>query len=256
MQDRKLLPLSRRQLLTAAAALTFSMSAGVSVARTISGSLPWKPMSAEPPVPVDPRGWRFLTAKEVRVVEAIVDRLIPADDLSPGGKDAGCAIFIDRQLAGYFGDGSRYYTAGPYHTGSPTQGYQGSLTPAMFYRQALKAMDDYSNAHMGKKDFADLSPEDQDKMLSGMEKNKIDLKLGAAIPLPTSTFFNLVLANTMEGFFADPIYGGNKDMVSWKMIGFPGARYDYRDHIEKHNVPYPHGPVSIASGEASWTVKG
>jgi gluconate 2-dehydrogenase gamma chain len=49
----------------------------------------------------------------------------------------------------------------------------------------------------------------------------------------------------MEGFFADPLYGGNKNMAGWKMIGFPGARYDYRDHIDKHNVPYPKGPVSI-----------
>ena len=46
----------------------------------------------------------------------------------------------------------------------------------------------------------------------------------------------------MEGFFADPLYGGNKDMAAWKMVGFPGARYDYRDHIDKHNVPYPRGP--------------
>jgi gluconate 2-dehydrogenase gamma chain len=59
----------------------------------------------------------------------------------------------------------------------------------------------------------------------------------------------------MEGFFADPLYGGNRDMVSWKMIGFPGARYDYRDHIDKHNVPYPGGPVAIVTGEPSWTVK-
>jgi gluconate 2-dehydrogenase gamma chain len=54
-----------------------------------------------------------------------------------------------------------------------------------------------------------------------------------------------MLQNTMEGFFADQLYGGNKGMASWKMIGFPGARYDYRDHIDKHNQPYPHGPVSI-----------
>ncbi len=49
----------------------------------------------------------------------------------------------------------------------------------------------------------------------------------------------------MEGFFADPVYSGNRDMVGWKMIGHPGAKYDYLDWIERHNETYPHPPVSI-----------
>ena len=48
-------------------------------------------------------------------------------------------------------------------------------------------------------------------------------------------FFALLLQNTQEGFFADPIYGGNRDMAGWKLVGFPGARYDYRDWVERHN---------------------
>jgi gluconate 2-dehydrogenase gamma chain len=72
----------------------------------------------------------------------------------------------------------------------------------------------------------------------------------------TRQFFELILQNTMEGFFADPLYGGNRDMVSWKMIGFPGARYDYRAFVGKHNQRYPYGPVSIYGGEASRTQKG
>jgi gluconate 2-dehydrogenase gamma chain len=67
-------------------------------------------------------------------------------------------------------------------------------------------------------------------------------------------FFEMILANTIEGFFADPIYGGNRDMVGWKLIGFPGARYDYRDHIAKHNEPYPLPPVSIL-GRAEWSIR-
>ena len=70
----------------------------------------------------------------------------------------------------------------------------------------------------------------------------------------TKEFFELMLQNTMEGFFADPLYGGNRGMVSWKMIGFPGARYDYRAYVTKHNQPYPFGPVSIY-GEDSWKAK-
>ena len=65
-------------------------------------------------------------------------------------------------------------------------------------------------------------------------------------------FFKQLLDNTMEGFFADPIYGGNRDMVSWKMIGFPGARYDYRPYLSKHNQKLDLEPVSIA-GRPAWS---
>ncbi len=75
------------------------------------------------------------------------------------------------------------------------------------------------------------------------ESGKIELKLAPG--LSARGFFELVLQNTMEGFFADPLYGGNKGLAGWKLVGFPGARYDYRDHVDKHNVPYPRGPVSI-----------
>ena len=66
--------------------------------------------------------------------------------------------------------------------------------------------------------------------------------------VPAKTFFSFLLGNTKEGFFADPMYGGNKNMVGWKMVGFPGARGDYMDWVDQPNVKYPYGPVSI-SGE-------
>jgi gluconate 2-dehydrogenase gamma chain len=119
----------------------------------------------------------------------------------------------------------------------------------MRYRAGLAALDAYLRKTRNNRGFADLSAAEQDDVLKALEAGKADLgTIGSA------AFFNLVLQNTMEGFFADPIYGGNRDMVSWKMIGFPGARYDYRDHIAKHNQPYPHGPVSIA-GSAAWSRK-
>ena len=67
-------------------------------------------------------------------------------------------------------------------------------------------------------------------------------------------FFELLLQNTQEGFFADPVYGGNRDMAGWKMIGFPGTRYDYRDWVERHNEKYPLPPVGI-TGRTEWTVR-
>ncbi len=64
-------------------------------------------------------------------------------------------------------------------------------------------------------------------------------------------FFEMLLKNTQEGFFADPVHGGNRDMVGWKMIGFPGARYDYRDWVQRHNERYPLPPVSIGGHRPS-----
>jgi gluconate 2-dehydrogenase gamma chain len=64
--------------------------------------------------------------------------------------------------------------------------------------------------------------------------------------VPAALFFNLLLANTIEGFFADPIYGGNRDKIGWKLVGFPGVAASYGQYIEKHGVPYDAAPVSIA----------
>ncbi|HXS06008.1 MAG TPA: gluconate 2-dehydrogenase subunit 3 family protein [Rhizomicrobium sp.] len=233
---------SRRYFLASASALPILAFAGEAAARSISGELPWHPFAGEPPKPVNPAGWYYFTPEEVVTVEAIVDRLIPPDRLSIGGKDAGCAVFIDRQLVGSFGKSSRLYMRPPFANGLPTQGYQGDLTPAGRYRDGLRALNDYAQKSHSRS-FAQLKGADQDAILTGLEKGEIDLKLPHG--LNSQAFFELVLQNTMEGFFADPLYGGNKGMAGWKLVGFPGARYDYRDHIEKHNVPYPKGPVSI-----------
>jgi gluconate 2-dehydrogenase gamma chain len=250
MPDRQPLKLCRRRFLASVAALpALSAAAG---AHTYSGTLPWSAFAGDPPKPINPLGWYFLTPNEVATVEAIVDRIIPPDNLSPGGKDAGCAVFIDRQLAGSFGQSSRLYTKGPFMPGLPTQGYQGELTPAGRYRLGLQALDDHVRAAYAGKSFAQLAAAQQDEVLEGLEGGKITLKLAPGFA--TRTFFELILQNTMEGFFADPLYGGNRGMVSWKMIGFPGARYDYRAYVTKHNQPYPFGPVSIY-GEDSWKVK-
>lgn len=249
MFDKSRYPSTRRKFLTSAAALSFVTIASQTYAQSISGKLPWHPFAAEPPGP-SISGWYFFKPDEARAIEAIVNRLIPADELSVGGKEAGCAAFIDRQLAGSYGDSSRLYTKGPFMPGLPTQGYQGAAAPAARYREGLAAIDAYLRKTKNNRGFAELSAEEQDDFLKALEGGKVDLgKINGA------GLFNLVLQNTMEGFFADPIYGGNRDMVSWKMIGFPGARYDYRDHVSKHNQPYPRGPVSI-TGSPAWSQKG
>jgi gluconate 2-dehydrogenase gamma chain len=66
------------------------------------------------------------------------------------------------------------------------------------------------------------------------------------------TLFALVVKDVQMGFFADPIYGGNRDMVAWKMIGYPGSRYNYLDWVNRHNERFPLPPVSM-TGRAEWT---
>ncbi|CAO3426668.1 gluconate 2-dehydrogenase subunit 3 family protein [Azospirillum endophyticum] len=243
---------SRRRFLATTAMGLVALSASGAKAKILFGTgLPWDSGSIEPPRQVLPGPWTFFTAREGEMVEAITERLIPADDLSVSGKDAGCAVFIDRQLSGHYGTSERLYMKGPFQPGLPTQGDQSDLTPVMKYRQGLKALDEHCRRTMGGKSFTDLSPEQKDQLLAAMEKDEVEFDG----PVGSGSFFSLILQNTMEGFFADPIYGGNRDMVSWKMIGYPGTRYDYRDHVLKHNQKYTLPPVSIG-GRSDWARKG
>jgi len=185
--------------------------------------------------------WQFFTPEEAAAVEAIVDRLIPPDPKAPGGKDAGCAVFIDRQLAGPYGSSQGLYMRPPFMDGTAQQGNQSPLTPAERYRQSLAGLDRYCRASFLGKPFAAIPDAEKDKVLGQLEKGPIKLDGPSA-----TAFFEIILQNTREGFFADPIYGGNRDMAGWKMIGFPGARYDYRDWVGRHNERYPLPPISIA----------
>jgi gluconate 2-dehydrogenase gamma chain len=240
--------MSRRFLLSSTAV---GLLAGASAARAaaITQGMPWNPGTARPPLPVRPGPWMFLTSDEAAVVEAAVDRLIPPDERGPGGKDAGCAVFIDRQLAGPYGRSEGLYMKPPFMPGAATQGDQLPDAPAARYRSGLKALADYVKSAFGGRSFPQLSPQEQDGVLAGLEAGSIALK-----DVDGAQFFALLLQNTHEGFFSDPIYGGNRDMAGWKLIGFPGARYDYRDWVERHNQRYPLPPVSIM-GRPDWQAK-
>lgn len=235
----------RRDILAAAAALIIAQRSGR--AEIIEGRTPWKPRAGNPPKAAITDRWVFFTPAEAQTVEAIVDRIIPPDPQTPGGKDAGCAVYIDNQLAGPYGSSEGLYTQGPFQHGTPQQGSQSSLTPAAQYRQGLAALNDYCKGKHGGKAFAELPDQTKDEVLGELEKGAVQAR-----DQDGKTFFKHLLKDTREGFFADPIYGGNRDMAGWKMIGFPGARYDYRDWVSRHNERYPYPPVSI-QGRADWT---
>jgi gluconate 2-dehydrogenase gamma chain len=221
--------INRRRLLGSSAVLLMMNSSAVR-AGVIKGVLPWKPGAGDPPDAATPGGWKYFTAQEGATIEAFVDRLIPADDLSPGGKDCGCAVYIDRQLAGPYGRSEGWYMSGPFQAGTKQQGPQSSVTPAQLYRKALAALDAACRAKFGNHAFVDLDDARKDAAIKGLEDGSLKLD-----GVDGQTFFKLILTDTQTGFLADPIYGGNRDLVSWKMIGFPGAHYDYRDWIDRHN---------------------
>ena len=182
----------------------------------------------------------YLIQPEVRFLDAAVARLIPADELGPGAKEADVTYFIDRQLVSSWGTHGRNYRMGPWPEGTPQQGFQSPLTPQEIYRAAIRETNIYCNKQYGKR-FDLLTPAQQDEVLHGLEDGKIELE-----SVSSKLFFGLLLRNTEEGFFSDPMYGGNRDKIGWKLIGFPGvAASDYAQHMEEYNVPYRVEPVSI-----------
>jgi len=239
--------ISRRELLAGTALGVLVLSFATARARVVMGDLPWDPDAGAPPHAVTkPDVWSFFTPEEGAAVEALVDRLIPPDSKTAGGKDAGCAVYIDRQLAGPYGNSQGLYMRPPFADGTPQQGPQSPLTPALRYRQSLAALDKYCRITFAGTAFASLTDGQKDDVITKLEKGPIHLDGASA-----RAFFEFLLKNTKEGFFADPVYGGNRNMVGWKMIGFPGARYDYRDWIERHNERYPLPPVGIM-GRPEW----
>lgn len=184
----------------------------------------------------------FTDDQDVKTVKAAFDRLIPGDDLGPSASDAGCLDFLDAQLSGVFGEGATVYREGPAqpHEEQMLQKAQFIATPRERYKTGLKALESYARKTDGAS-FADLQPNRQDEILRGMEEGTVELSKD----VNSKAFFELMLTNVREGYFADPLYGGNKDMAGWKMIGFPGARYDYRAYTGRTGQELNLVPVSL-----------
>jgi gluconate 2-dehydrogenase gamma chain len=112
------------------------------------------------------------------------------------------------------------------------------FTPAELFHTAIRAIDDEFKALPTS--FARLSAEQQDAYLKGLEAGGKDLD-----GVPSAAFFEMLLQMTIEGYFSDPVYGGNRDMSAWKMIGFPGAYANYYEAIDRHGVKFEREPMSI-----------
>ena len=185
-------------------------------------------------------GYEFFNTNESAFIESAVDTLIPKDAVGPGAAELGVATYIDRQMAGGYGKGDRLYLEGPFGEGTAQQGYQLPMTPSELIRIGIADVNNYTLRYYNKT-FAELSAEDRLAVMLELDGKKVNLP-----SLPTETFFGLLLQLTIEGYLADPMYGGNKAKASWKMIGFPGASAMYMDKIEPfRNKPYTAEPLGI-----------
>lgn len=138
-------------------------------------------------------GYKVLTSHQVATLGAIADQLIPPDQ-DPGARDAGAVFYIDRVLAGEQKDKRPLYSSG------------------------LVGVDETSRKSFGK-EFIKLDFEQQTQILKAIEQGKADGEIWKK--QSSSQFFSVVWQHVLEGFYGPPEHGGNKDYVSWKMVGFP-----------------------------------
>ena len=215
--------------------------------QTFRGDVPWREGAADAPPEALGTDFKFFTAGERTFIEAVVDRLIPPSPVGPSATEANVPFFLDRQLAGPFGRGDHYFLGGPWKKGAPEQGYQMRFSPAQLYRAAIGAVEKYVGGKFNGASFDKLAEADKDTVLKGLEAGTVQLEDG----VDSKAFFAMLLQNTKEGYFSDPIYGGNKDMAAWKMIGFPGAHYDYSEWVSRHGEPVPYPTVGF-KGRPGW----
>lgn len=218
------------------------VAAGAAVASSMGASNAFAD-NLNKPKPANSPQYLFLHPDEVIFVQAATARIIPSEPDVPGALEADVTNFIDKALASPWGGGSDMYVSGPWQPGTPEQGYQLKFTPSELYRTALTAINKQLAA-LGTP-FTEMSEAQQDAYLTKLEVGAMDLD-----GVPSAVFFSMLLQNTLEGYLADPSYGGNKEMVGWKAIGFPGAYASWYDLADKHGINLEvrtSNPISMAN---------
>ena len=195
-----------------------------------------------PPEP-PPREFRALTEEEAGVVEALTARILPGTANDPGAREAGVVYFIDNLLATNSGIHEATYTAGPYarvYEGDTPPGeddgetiwvradqisrygFQAALSPLQVYQIAIPLVQEHARNTYGGP-VSELSEDDQDQVVWDL----LDQNIDGFEQFPSFSFFHTLRRHTAEGMFSDPNYGGNQDLVGWKLVGFPGAQRAY-----------------------------
>lgn len=197
----------------------------------------------------------FLSRSEdFDILASATERIFPKDDLGPGAIELGVPYFIDRQLAGEWGTNAKEYMGGPFpqtaqvdnyeqksrdqdeqgpnaetQVPAPTPRYQTPMTRQEIFMEGIRAIEETSQDQFQKK-FKELEPDQQDQILQMFDEGKAKMN-----GVSSTVFFNLLLQTTIEGLYADPVYGGNRNMEAWRMKEFPGPRMSYTADIEKED---------------------
>lgn len=209
---------------------------------------------------------QFFNIHEAATVDAIASRILPGSPDDPGAHEAGVVFYIDQSLGGAnLGYTLKTYTQGPFpvvreepvSVEAASQrdiydyvtvesdhfsrfGYQSVLSPQEVYRRGLEFVDAYAQSQF-EENFIDLTPEQQDQVLTDMDE---DTATGFEGPSGRA-FFTQLRNDTIEGMFSDPMYGGNRGLAGWRLIGYPGAQRFYTPDDIK-NPGFRREPQSLA----------
>lgn len=221
----------RRFLKYSGAAIGGVVATSVIAGCTIGGKKTETPPPVETPKPLADfnEAPMFFNQTQLQITEAATERLFPKDDNGPGATELAVAFYIDHQLAGQFGNNVREYRVGPFGHGEATQGDYQSIARHELFTMGLQSLDDESKKKYSGKGFTEIADADRDALLTSMQKGEITVVTG----ITGQTFFNLLRMMTMEGVYCDPVYGGNKNMMGWKMKKYPGNQMSYTEMIQK-----------------------
>ena len=266
--DRQSMRISRRRLVTTSG-VALATTGIASIGAATTHALQATPV-AETPLDTGMSGPQrpaaFFNVHEAATVDALVSRILPGSADDPGAHEAGVVFYIDRSLGGTnLGYTLKTYTQGPfpvvteepvpveaastrdiydYVNVAPEQisrfGYQSVLSPQEIYRRGLEFVDAYAQSQFDKS-FVDLTAEEQDQILTDMDEDKATGFEGPS----GKAFFTQLRNDTIEGMFSDPMYGGNHDMIGWKLIGYPGAQRFYTPDDIK-NPDFRRDPQNLA----------
>ncbi|GAA0340198.1 gluconate 2-dehydrogenase subunit 3 family protein [Oceanobacillus sp. FSL W7-1293] len=230
-ENQQVVDVSRRQFIK-----TAGMTTGGIVGGVVLGSLISKPYKREKSEPVSrdshshhhgsgntmfTEAMQFFTRKEdFDTLAAASEIIFPEDENGPGAIGLGAAYYIDKQLASPWGKNADDYRKRPFRAGeSPLNRGDTMLT-------GLRKLNEVSQKTHNDM-FAKLEEDMQIKILQSFEAGEVEMNL-----VSSAGFFALLRQLTLEGCYADPLYGGNKDMEGWRMKEFPGAYMSYTDVVE------------------------
>jgi len=194
----------------------------------------------------------FFDPRQRATIAAAMARIIPTTD-TPGAAEAGSIDFLDGYLGGIDRiyakpDGSGFETL----SGRRAQAWQQRIDILRTtYTEGIADLDRRSREAHGRL-FVELDADQQDGVLTALERpgeeeavNTSQAVMGFAPVEPalqqasveiSLSFFALLALHTRQGFYADPIYSGNRGRVGWETIGFPGPTSLAEVHTGRYTV--------------------